>query len=88
MKTPLYPIAMSLSPVLTPICLEDASAISAMAEKIWPKVYSNLISSDQMRFMLDWMYARAELIRQMEEKIEYILMRHPLTGSISHRASQ
>tara|TARA_R110000850_G_scaffold207995_4_gene334072 strand:- start:910 stop:1359 length:450 start_codon:yes stop_codon:yes gene_type:complete len=28
-----------------------------MAAQIWPSVYSSIISSDQISFMLDWMYS-------------------------------
>jgi diamine N-acetyltransferase len=63
---------MSTKTVLTPAGRDDAAAISAMAEEIWPTAYAHLISTEQIRFMLGWMYAPAELTRQMEEEnMEY-----------------
>lgn len=45
---------------------EDLAIISDLAEYIWPQTYSAYISKEQLRFMLDKMYNRGELLSQLQ----------------------
>ena len=45
---------------------EDIAIITDLAEQIWPQTYSNYISNAQLRFMLDKMYNKGELLDQMQ----------------------
>ncbi len=45
---------------------EDISIISSLAEVIWPQTYSAYISEAQLRFMLDKMYNKGELLNQLK----------------------
>ena len=45
---------------------EDISIISNLAEQIWPQTYSAYISLAQLRFMLDKMYNKGELLSQLQ----------------------
>jgi len=36
---------------------QDVAIIKALAYDIWPKVYSNMISAEQIEYMLNWMYS-------------------------------
>ena len=45
---------------------EDIEIISDLAEKIWPHAYSAYLSKAQLRFMLDKMYNRGELLSQLQ----------------------
>ncbi len=45
---------------------EDISIISNLAEQIWPQTYSAYISEAQLRFMLDKMYNKGELLSQFQ----------------------
>jgi len=45
---------------------KDIAIISALAEEIWPQTYSAYISEAQLRYMLDKMYSRGELLGQLQ----------------------
>ncbi|MCY1502406.1 ribosomal-protein-alanine acetyltransferase [compost metagenome] len=45
---------------------KDIAIISALAEAIWPQTYRAYISEAQLRYMLDRMYNRAELLGQLQ----------------------
>jgi len=46
---------------------EDIVIISNLAEQIWPQTYSAYISEEQLRFMLDKMYNKGELLSQLQD---------------------
>jgi GNAT superfamily N-acetyltransferase len=47
--------------MIKPITYKDLEIVSALAYKIWPVVYKEMISQDQISYMLNWMYARETL---------------------------
>ncbi len=54
----------------------DVSIISKLAAVIWPKVYSNMISAEQIDYMLDLMYNVQTLTHQMFSGHTFILYYH------------
>ncbi len=52
---------------------DDMATISDLAEKIWPQTYSDYISPEQLRFMLDKMYNKGELLGQLQSGHVFIL---------------
>jgi len=46
---------------------EDLPIIRTLAEQTWPSAYSNIISQEQIVFMLDKMYNQGELLGQLRE---------------------
>ncbi len=52
---------------------DDMAIISDLAEKIWPQTYSDYISPEQLRFMLDKMYNKGELLGQLQSGHVFIL---------------
>jgi ribosomal protein S18 acetylase RimI-like enzyme len=57
---------MSLAPVqLVPAIPADAEEIRALAESIWWDVYPVILDPEQIRFMLEWMYAPKQLRSEM-----------------------
>jgi ribosomal protein S18 acetylase RimI-like enzyme len=51
----------------------DLQIISDLAERIWPQTYSEYISEEQLRYMLDLMYSKAELLSQLQEGYNFII---------------
>ena len=51
----------------------DISAISELAEKIWWPSYRNIISDEQISFMLNDMYSTESLLEQMKSGIEFLI---------------
>ncbi|GAA5219642.1 GNAT family N-acetyltransferase [Membranihabitans marinus] len=45
---------------------EDVGIIREMAYKIWPSTFKNILSIDQIDYMLDLMYSEEELCRRMK----------------------
>lgn len=43
----------------------DIPLIQSMAQDVFRKTYADLISAEQMEFMLDWMYSTDSLMQQM-----------------------
>lgn len=48
--------------------LEDIQVIRAMAAAVFPSTYKNILSSDQIDYMMEWMYSEESLRRQMTEE--------------------
>ncbi|RZK43864.1 MAG: N-acetyltransferase [Pedobacter sp.] len=51
----------------------DISVIIDLAEKIWPETYLGYLSETQLRYMLDKMYNRAELLNQMQNGHTFLI---------------
>lgn len=52
----------------------DITAINELAEKIWWPSYRNIISDEQISFMLNDMYSAESLKEQMNSGIEFLLV--------------
>lgn len=52
---------------------KDIEVISELAEKIWWPAYRNVISDEQISFMLNDMYSVESLKKQMDSGIEFLL---------------
>lgn len=52
----------------------DIQAISELAEKIWWPSYRNIISDEQISFMLNDMYSSESLREQMNSGIEFLIV--------------
>jgi ribosomal protein S18 acetylase RimI-like enzyme len=52
---------------------EDMSIISNLAELIWPQTYSEYISEEQLRYMLDLMYNKGELLSQLQQGYTFLI---------------
>lgn len=48
--------------------IEAIPVINALANAIWPHTYKNVISDEQIDYMLEWMYSPASLQQQIVEK--------------------
>ena len=67
----------------------DISAISELAEKIWWPSYRNIISDEQISFMLNDMYSAESLKVQMNSGIEFLIVEReniPLASRANGRA--
>lgn len=53
--------------------VHDIQAIHELAEKIWWPAYRNVISDEQIRFMLEDMYSERSLLDQMNSGLEFWL---------------
>lgn len=52
---------------------EDITAITELAEKIWWPTYRNIISEEQISFMLKDMYSEESLKKQLVSGVDFIL---------------
>jgi len=52
----------------------DAPVIAALADRIWKKYYSSIITMEQIGYMLEKMYSAESLAQQMEEGQEFTLV--------------
>ncbi len=52
---------------------EDLQLISDLAEEIWPQTYSDYITKAQLRYMLDLMYSRGELLAQLQQGYSFLI---------------
>lgn len=46
---------------------DDIPVIADLAERIWPHTYAEYLSPEQLRYMLDMMYNKGELLGQMRK---------------------
>jgi ribosomal protein S18 acetylase RimI-like enzyme len=54
--------------------LPDIPAIHQIAHEVWPNAYAEVISAEQIAFMLDWMYSPSSLTEQMNNGIYFLLL--------------
>lgn len=52
---------------------EDMQIVSELAERIWPQTYSEYITEGQLRYMLDLMYNKGELLSQLQQGYQFII---------------
>ena len=53
---------------------DEVGVVSDLAEKIWPDTFKDILTEEQIRYMLDWMYNPNELIRQIENGHQFYLL--------------
>ncbi len=53
---------------IEPAIAADAELISDLAESIWQVCYAELLSAEQIRYMLDWMYAPDRIRQEIRER--------------------
>ena len=46
----------------------DIPLINSLAQQVFPETYKNILSQEQIDFMMDWMYSPESLRRQMAEE--------------------
>ena len=49
------------------IAKDELGIIAQLAHDIWPKVYGEMISTEQINYMLNWMYSSDSLQSQMQD---------------------
>lgn len=54
--------------------IEDTPVIHALAEEIWRATYSNILSKEQIDFMLNDMYTISSLEKQINSGVEFLLL--------------
>ena len=64
-------------PTLRQAAKDDIMLIHELALQAFPATYRDLLSQEQMDFMMDWMYSPANLEKQMEEGHVYFIASHP-----------
>lgn len=64
---------MSKEVIIRVATVEDIASIRSISENTWPSTYGNIISKEQIDFMLDWMYSDASLEKQMNTGHEFYL---------------
>lgn len=53
--------------------LQDIPLIRELTFAIWPQTYKEIISQEQIDFMLDWMYSTDSLKKQMDEGCTFLI---------------
>jgi GNAT superfamily N-acetyltransferase len=53
------------------LSLAEMSHVQALAHKIWPIAYKEILSQEQLDYMLNWMYSIESLTQQIEEGHHY-----------------
>ncbi|MBP5473530.1 MAG: GNAT family N-acetyltransferase, partial [Bacteroidales bacterium] len=52
---------------------KDIPNINALANVIFPETYKDILSPEQLDYMMDWMYSPSNLKKQMEEGHVYFI---------------
>ena len=56
--------------------LDELPILENLARQIWPATYADIISQEQIDFMLNWMYSFPALRQQQEEGHEFYILNH------------
>jgi diamine N-acetyltransferase len=49
--------------------------IATLADEIWPSTFKNILSEEQIKYMLNWMYNPQHLLKQQESGHRFFLIR-------------
>lgn len=55
--------------------IEDIHIIQSLAEVIWPHTFKNMLSKDQIAYMMNMMYSTESLISQLNEGCHFLLVK-------------
>jgi len=55
--------------------VKDFPVIQLLAEKIWEDTYTGILSNEQIDFMLENMYSQQALKKQVDEGIQFLVVR-------------
>lgn len=69
-------VTYRIMPVLRQATKDDIMLIHELAQLAFPATYRDLLSPEQMAFMMDWMYSPDNLIKQLEEGHVYFIASH------------
>ena len=64
---------MSINLTIRAATSDDRPTIRSLAESIWPDAYGNIISQEQIRYMLDMIYNDEALLEQMQKGHQFYL---------------
>ena len=56
------------------VSLKELPILEDLARRIWPHTYSEIITKEQMEFMLNWMYSTETLTQQWQDGHEFYLI--------------
>ena len=56
---------------LRSVSSEEYGKVRKLAETIWPVCYKDILSSEQIEYMMDMMYSENVIAREVDEKIHY-----------------
>lgn len=60
---------------IRPADLDDINIIGFLAQQIWPKTYGDILSPEQLQYMLNLFYSPASLRRQMlEDRHQFLIL--------------
>ena len=59
---------------IRPADLDDINTIGFLAQQIWPDTYGNIVSADQLRYMLSLLYSPASLRQQMVDQHHHFIL--------------
>jgi hypothetical protein len=61
-------------PTIRKASYSDISLIRKLSLQVWPQTYAQLLTTQQVSYMLDLMYSESALHKQMEEKNHFIII--------------
>ena len=66
--------------------IHDIPAIQRIAHEVWPKAYAEVITAEQIGYMLNWMYSPSSLTDQMRSGIRFLLLEDAIRTPIGFAA--
>ena len=62
---------MSENIVLRPVSKEEYAKVRVLAETIWPVCYKDILSAEQISYMMDMMYSENVIGKEISEGVHY-----------------
>ena len=62
---------MNKSVILRPVLKEEYGVVRELAETIWPVCYKDILSAEQIEYMMDMMYAAEVIAEDVAEGVRY-----------------
>jgi diamine N-acetyltransferase len=62
--------------------IHDINTIGFLAQQIWPYTYKNILSADQLNYMMDLFYSPSSLKKQMKEDKHTFVLIEDTEGSL------
>jgi ribosomal protein S18 acetylase RimI-like enzyme len=58
---------------IVPVSQEHLPTIQKISNEVWPKTFKDILSTDQIKYMMEMMYSTSSLEEQMRNNHQYLL---------------
>ena len=67
---------MNTNVALRPVSKDEYGKVRALAETVWPVCYKDILSAEQIKYMMDMMYSANVIAKEISDGVRYCFVEH------------